>query len=277
MKEEIEDYINRIIKESDIPIYGITICERGKEVDTFSISIGKERVVRNFKLYNANNGVAIEKITDGKEGNGLILPSMPLGYVIYKRARKSHVGGGRVIRVNKGFIRLFFTHDIYFLSGKRRFQIENAELRFKEKVKAAKKVKDIKSVMKEHENATLPLKVRTILELIEEQFTVERAEVFNKLNIKIQDAVFNISSIKSARKLLEEAYTDKRKNLWFEAIDFAIKTLEKKRDNIFDNIMNGLDSPKYPKKLTQINERLSLVNELMEKVKEDNQNNLNSH
>lgn len=277
MKEDLEDYINRIINKSEIPIYGITICERGKEVDTFSISNGKEKIIRNFKIYDTDYGTVIEKVVDGKLGNGLILPTMPQGYVIYKRARKSHIGGGRVIRVNKAFIRLFFSSVIYFLSGGRRYQIEEADLRFKEKVKMAKKVKDIKKVMKAHENATLPLKVRTLLELIEEQFTVERAEVFNKLNIKIQDAVFNISSIKSARKLLEEAYTTKRINLWFETIDFAIKALEKKRDNIFDNIMNGYDSPKYPKKLTQINGRLSLVKELMEKVKEDNQNNLNSY
>ncbi|CCE26197.1 g173 [Yersinia phage phiR1-37] len=277
MKEDLEDYINRIINKSEIPIYGITICERGKEVDTFSISNGKEKIIRNFKIYDTDYGTVMEKVVDGKLGNGLVLPTMPHGYVIYKRARKSHIGGGRVIRVNKAFIRLFFSSDICFLSGGRRYQIEEADLRFKEKVKMAKKVKDIKKVMKEHENATLPLKVRTLLELIEEQFTVERAEVFNKLNIKIQDAIFNISSIKSARKLLEEAYTIKRRNLWFETIDFAIKALEKKRDNIFDNIMNGFDSPKYPKKLTQINERLSLVKELMEKVKEDNQNNLNSY
>lgn len=108
MKEDLEDYINRIINKSEIPIYGITICERGKEVDTFSISNGKEKIIRNFKIYDTDYGTVMEKVVDGKLGNGLVLPTMPHGYVIYKRARKSHIGGGRVIRVNKAFIRLFF-------------------------------------------------------------------------------------------------------------------------------------------------------------------------
>jgi hypothetical protein len=277
MREDLEDYINRIINKSVIPIYGITICERGKEVDTFSISNGKGITVRNFRLYDIEDNIVIEKVIDGKVGKGLILPTLPTGYIIYKRARKFHIGQGRVVRLNKAFIRLFFNSDIYFLSGGRRFQIEAADLRFKEKVRMAKKVKEIRKVMQEHDSATLPLKVKTLLDLIEEEFTVERAEVFNKLNIKIQDAIFNISSVKSAKKLLEESYTIKRRNLWFETIDYAIKALEKKIDNIFDNIMNGLDSPKYPKKLEKLNERLSLAKELMEKVKEENYNKLNSY
>lgn len=276
MKNRIEDYIKRIIEKSDVDIYGITVCERGKDVDTFSISISDDWIVKNYQLSTHGNSVLIEKITDEKVTSGLILTSMPTGYSVYTRTRKSHIGGGIVKRINKGFIKLFFNTDIEFSTGGRRFQIEDKDVRFKEKVRQATNVNEIKEIMKAHKSATLPLKVRTLLELIEEKFTKERAETFNRLHIKIQDAIFNISSVSSAKKLLNEAYTIKRLNLWFEAIDFAIKELEARRDRIFDNIMNGQDSPKYPKKLTHINDRLKLIDKLVIVVKQENVNLINS-